>query len=61
MAIYGEHGVGKAAEELGEYRQASLGIICLQETRRDGQSQFKLAGYKGTRLQGLWGKGPRWS
>ena len=33
------------AEVLGEYRQAGLDIIGLQETRRDGQSQLRQAGY----------------
>ena len=40
MVIDGKHGVGRAAEVLGEYRHAGLDIIGLQETRRDGQSQF---------------------
>ena len=45
MAIVGKHGVGRAAEVLGEYRHAGLNIIGLLETRRDGQPQFKQAGY----------------
>ena len=45
MAIDGKHGVGRAAEVLGEYQQADLDIIGLQETRRDRQSHFKQADY----------------
>ena len=37
--------MGRAAEVLGEYRLAGLDIIGLQETCRDGQSDFKQAGY----------------
>ena len=45
MAIDGKHRVGRAAEVLGEYRQAGMDIIGFQETRRDGQSQLRQAGY----------------
>ena len=45
MTIDGKHGVGRAAEVLGEYRQAGLDIIGLQEIRRVGESQLKQAGY----------------
>ena len=45
MTFNGKHRVGRAAEVLGEYRQAGLDIISLQETRRDGQSQLRQAGY----------------
>jgi len=45
MAVDGKHGVGRAVEVLGEYRQAVLDIIGLQEIRRDGLSQFKQAGH----------------
>lgn len=45
MAIDGEYGVGKAADVLGDYRQESLDIIGLPETRRDGLSQFGKVGY----------------
>ena len=45
MAIGWKHGVGRAAKVLGEYRLAGLDIIGLQETRRDGQTQLRQAGY----------------
>ena len=40
MAIDGKHGVGRVAEVLGEYRQAGLDIIGLQETRHRGVLQW---------------------
>ena len=45
MAIDGKHGVKRVAEGLDEYRHAGLDIIGLQETRREGQSQFQQADY----------------
>ena len=45
MAVDGKHGVGRAAEVLSEYRGAGLDIIGLHETRRDGQTTFRQAGY----------------
>ena len=44
MAVDDKHGVGRAAEVLGMYQEMGCDVVCLQETRRSGQSSLQ-AGY----------------
>ena len=45
MTVDEKHGVGRAAEVLDVYQEMGCDIICLQETRRSGQSALFQAGY----------------
>ena len=56
LAIDGKHGMGRAADVFGEYRQMGLDIIILQEKCRDGQSRIKQAGYL---VYYSWGRGDK--
>ena len=57
MDFDGKHGVGRAAEVLGEYRQAGLDIIGLQETRRYVVNCSGACGDKGGGKKGQGGVG----
>ena len=45
MAVDGTHGVGRALDVLSVYDRLGCDVICLQETRRSGQSASSKAGY----------------